>query len=393
MPPNKKLLIISLVTLLILFSGGCLSNNLDKEEARFEATDIDVFPKEANKGDLVNVSAEITNVGELSGNQTIDLLVNGEKRDSKTVFLEGNESTVLSYEFSVQELGNHTIKILDHVSYVLVKDVPKKVTNLYLTNKTDKVFIKWDRVSDADYYKIYRDNEFLESTENASFVDEEIELNKEYNYQVSVVKNGVEGEKSDKLFVEPVSSAKTEVILNGNGSKKTKEFYLKEGLYILNSSHIGETNYVIWLNNYRTNESVAQLLNRIGRYNGEKMFLVKEDGYISPVKYYFDVLAQNNWNITIKEPQPKKTLKPPKNFTGTGDTVTDPINFSKQITTFNVSYNSSTNFVVYLYNKKEKTSRLLINEIEPYKAKKTFELNGTYYLSIEATEKWRINIK
>ena len=69
------------------------------EEAAFEVSILDVGDPVA-AGESVTFEAEMTNVGDLDGEQAVELVVRGVVRDSETVTLEGGESQTVTLAFT-----------------------------------------------------------------------------------------------------------------------------------------------------------------------------------------------------------------------------------------------------------------------------------------------------
>ena len=87
------------------------------EPAEFEFSNLRIFypgvtPPEVERGQTVTVtvSIEAENVGELEGNHTVELKVDGEMVDSKGVTLEGGASATVLFELTRGE-GTHEVEV------------------------------------------------------------------------------------------------------------------------------------------------------------------------------------------------------------------------------------------------------------------------------------------
>ncbi len=79
--------------------------------AEFQVANLTIDPDVAEPGMPVNVTAKITNVGEISGNYSVDFTVNSEVKGNESVQLAGGETTTVSFLVTETVLGNYTIKI------------------------------------------------------------------------------------------------------------------------------------------------------------------------------------------------------------------------------------------------------------------------------------------
>jgi hypothetical protein len=68
-----------------------------------------VSPGEAWPGDSIGISATVTNYGDLAGNYSAVLTINGEEKGSQTVVVSGGASTTLSFTVSETNLGAYVV--------------------------------------------------------------------------------------------------------------------------------------------------------------------------------------------------------------------------------------------------------------------------------------------
>ena len=128
----------------------------------------------------------------------------------------------VKYCYQVMALGEHGFR--GPLSPVLcisaLTDVPRGIQT---TVDKNKILLKWNPVDGAKSYNIYRDNEIVATSEDASFKDEELEYATTYLYSVSAKDNlDVDGPVSEKVkettreFVDPpvLSSLKDEKSVN-----------------------------------------------------------------------------------------------------------------------------------------------------------------------------------
>ncbi len=96
--------------------------------AKFELSDLSVSPKEVGPGEAVTVSVKVSNVGEESGATTVEVKLDGEVVDSKTVTLDGGASTTVTFTVSSDVEGIHTIEVDGLIDTFTVTVPVKKVS-------------------------------------------------------------------------------------------------------------------------------------------------------------------------------------------------------------------------------------------------------------------------
>jgi hypothetical protein len=80
--------------------------------AAFTASGLTIDPSSVKAGGTVTVSVECSNEGSRSGSHTITLKVDGEVEDEKTVTLDPDGSTSVSFEVSAaEEEGSHSVDV------------------------------------------------------------------------------------------------------------------------------------------------------------------------------------------------------------------------------------------------------------------------------------------
>jgi hypothetical protein len=79
--------------------------------AEIRITDLSIEPAQIQAGQPVSISVKVTNVGELTGSYTVELVIAGELIDSRTVTLAGGESTVVTFEWVGEEPGTYSIDV------------------------------------------------------------------------------------------------------------------------------------------------------------------------------------------------------------------------------------------------------------------------------------------
>ncbi len=101
--------------------------------AEFSITDLIIDPSVAEPNAVVTVSANVTNVGELSGDFSVDFKVNGIAKGTKTGTLSGGESAIAQLNITEANLGNYTVSVGDLAGQFSVQAASKiALTNLYV---------------------------------------------------------------------------------------------------------------------------------------------------------------------------------------------------------------------------------------------------------------------
>lgn len=81
------------------------------EPARLHVSDMIISPKQGVTGEPVRISVKATNEGDLTGELTVKLKVNGAEVDAKYVILDGGESDIVEFEVTRDEPGHYSIQI------------------------------------------------------------------------------------------------------------------------------------------------------------------------------------------------------------------------------------------------------------------------------------------
>jgi hypothetical protein len=101
------------------------SVHAEAKPAEFALSGLIIVPKEAWIGKsvaVVTISLLVTNIGDLEGNTTVDLLVNDVKEQSKPVTLAGGARTMVSFSVTKTTTGSYTVKVGDLTgSFTIVK--------------------------------------------------------------------------------------------------------------------------------------------------------------------------------------------------------------------------------------------------------------------------------
>jgi len=80
---------------------------------KFTITGLDVTPEQVLPGQPVTVSAQVTNVGDSEGSYTVNLTVNGQVEQTKTVTLAPEATETVTFTVTKETLGSYTVSIGD----------------------------------------------------------------------------------------------------------------------------------------------------------------------------------------------------------------------------------------------------------------------------------------
>ena len=144
----KAILIIDLLVIgaaagvyFYLEEQGVLANGA--KPAKFTMTDLTITPSEAYVGEAIQISVNLTNIGGLEGNQTVNLEINNAVKDTMNVTLEGNSTQIVEFtDIELQE-GNYTVNIGDLTGTFDIKPAPPESSKIVLSNFISDPYEIW----------------------------------------------------------------------------------------------------------------------------------------------------------------------------------------------------------------------------------------------------------
>ena len=93
--------------------------------AKLQLANLVTSREEARNGDPVTISATATNIGDLAGEFSLDLFVNDEKRETKIVQLDSEETETIYFEVSEDAEGDYIVRLGDlTASFRVSSDAP-----------------------------------------------------------------------------------------------------------------------------------------------------------------------------------------------------------------------------------------------------------------------------
>jgi len=131
----KMVFFVDLIILIITVPTYFYTESLIPKPASFKVTDLILDQIWVQIGDQLQISVNITNVGDKTGNHSIILTIDDEPIATKTVQISGKESTTLVFTATATTEGNHTVKIGDLTgTFKVSSEAPTKPAELRLTN-------------------------------------------------------------------------------------------------------------------------------------------------------------------------------------------------------------------------------------------------------------------
>ena len=118
--------------------GPTESPTVEPEPADVSVTDAELSPARIETGESTTVTATVVNDGGSAGEGTVELLVDGELRDSETLTVDGGKQTTVEFEPTVSETGTYPIAVNDESAGTLTVSEPAafEVSNARLDTET-----------------------------------------------------------------------------------------------------------------------------------------------------------------------------------------------------------------------------------------------------------------
>lgn len=135
----KAILIIDIIIIggaagayLYLQNRGLIANAA--KPATFTITDLTIDPPVANVTDAIEISVNVTNVGALEGNATINLEINNATKNTENVTLTGGGSQLVQFTDIETTPGNYTVQIGDLTGMFTINPAPPGSSKIILSN-------------------------------------------------------------------------------------------------------------------------------------------------------------------------------------------------------------------------------------------------------------------
>ncbi len=144
----KAILIIDLIiiasaagTYLYLQNTGVIAST--PKAAKFTLTNLVIDPPVTNVTDAVELSANVTNVGALQGNETVNLEINNATAGTENVTLDGGASQLVQFTEIETTPGNYTVKVGDLTGMFVVNPAPPGSSKIVLSNLNFNPYEAW----------------------------------------------------------------------------------------------------------------------------------------------------------------------------------------------------------------------------------------------------------
>jgi hypothetical protein len=111
--------------------------------ATFTLTDLIVNPIQAYAGDAVQISVNLTNIGDLEGNQTVNLEINNSIKATTNVTLSANSTEVVEFTYIETVEGNYTVKIGDLTAALIIRPALPESSKILLSNFISNPYEVW----------------------------------------------------------------------------------------------------------------------------------------------------------------------------------------------------------------------------------------------------------
>ena len=120
-----------------LVSGG------SPKPATFVLTDLTISPTEAYAGEPVQISVNVSNIGEVDGNLTVNLQINNVMKDSSNSTLVSNSSDVVSFTDIENAVGTYNVTIGNLNGNFTLKEAPPDISKIVLSNMQVNPYEVW----------------------------------------------------------------------------------------------------------------------------------------------------------------------------------------------------------------------------------------------------------
>ena len=118
------------------------------QPAKFTLTDLTIDPLEAYAGEAVLISVNVSNIGGLEGNLTLNLLINDVIAETTNIIMmEGNSSQVLHFNEIETAEGTYNVRIGDLNGTFTIKPAPPEASKIILSGLLVNPYELWENQS------------------------------------------------------------------------------------------------------------------------------------------------------------------------------------------------------------------------------------------------------
>jgi hypothetical protein len=102
-----------------------------------------ITPTEAYFGETIQVSANVTNIGDVEGNATYYFMVNGVVKDALNVTLASQMSQTLEFIDIELTEGNYTVTLGEETGYFIIKEPPPDTSKILISDYKSTTYETW----------------------------------------------------------------------------------------------------------------------------------------------------------------------------------------------------------------------------------------------------------
>jgi hypothetical protein len=144
----KAILVIDLIivaaaagTYLYLQNQGLIATAA--KDAEFIVTDLTITPAEAEEAEPIQITANITNIGDLDGTYDANLTINGVLTETQIVEVLNKTSVIVEFTVIEENVGNYTVEIGELTGSFIIKEAPPTASNIHLSQPKVQPYEGW----------------------------------------------------------------------------------------------------------------------------------------------------------------------------------------------------------------------------------------------------------
>ena len=126
---------VNVIIVAVAFPSYFYAGSQIPDPASFQVTDLIFDSDWIQVGESVQLSVNVTNIGDQTGNHSITLTIDSEPITTETVQLSGLESVTVDFTATIMTEGNHTVQVGNLIGSVkATSDAPSKPAELKVTD-------------------------------------------------------------------------------------------------------------------------------------------------------------------------------------------------------------------------------------------------------------------
>jgi len=141
----KIIFVIDLIIVALAVGGYYYVNSLTPplKKAEFQVTNLTIDPLEAEVGEPILISGNVTNVGDEEGSYSANLTINDVLKQNQTIMFSGGESRIIEFTDVENAEGNYTVKMGGLSGSFRIKAAPPTTSNISLFNLFVRPYEAW----------------------------------------------------------------------------------------------------------------------------------------------------------------------------------------------------------------------------------------------------------